>query len=397
VRPARATLQRLSWHPRKGTTEIDCHDPGYDCDKVGLEKCESECAEGEMPDCEALGLWQHRNVARGGDVARGLALLRITCEKGYGPGCVALAAQPEATPRDRAMITAALAPACDRGDPCGCALRGAALTFEPAGGARGVELLGDSCARGVVDACDEIELLREICERDRSAESQCARIRADLRPPWSPPRWPSAELPASLEGCFRLTAPVEPPDGDRCVSLATAEEHGWSTERGQICPTDGSFDPGALYCFSQGQYFVKPPHGPWDAHPAHWAAPPEKVSFRRRFSQLNDGDGVYLEADQGYLDELRLAGGEIYAMGDGAFARLDRLSASEQSATRAAIAALPSIDDACNKAYRCASSLRNTSGRRPSTGLRACLEAEEADRAYARKTLSKEGAEEACP
>jgi hypothetical protein len=396
ARPARAVLQRLSWHPRKGTTEIDCHDPGYDCDKVGLEKCESECAGGEMPDCVALGLWQHRNVARGGEVARGLALLRLTCDKGYGPGCVALAAQLEATPHDRARITAALAPACDGGDPCGCVLRGAALTFEPGGGARGVELLGDSCARGVLDACDEIELIREICERDHSRESQCARITAALRPPWSPPRWPSTDLPAALEGCFRLAAPEEPPDSERCVSRATAEEHGWSTEPGQVCPTDGSFDPGALYCFFQGQYFVKPPQGPWDAHPARWAAPPDKTSFRRRFSQRNEGDGAHVEADQGYLEALFLEGGELYALGDGAFARLDRLAPPDQLVLRAAVAALPSLDSTCDKAYRCSESLHGWSGHRSSTGLCACLDSLASDRARIEKELGTEAAKDAC-
>ena len=113
ARPEHARLPRLSWHPRKGTTEIpSCHEPSYDCDKVGLEKCEQECADGELPDCVALAEWQHRNVANGGNPARGLSLLRIACDKGSRLGCVALAADPAATGRDRATVLAALAPPC---------------------------------------------------------------------------------------------------------------------------------------------------------------------------------------------------------------------------------------------------------------------------------------------
>ena len=393
---ARPRLPRLSWHPRKGTTEIDCQEKSYDCDKVGLEKCESECADGELADCVALGIWQHRDVAKGGNPARGLSLLRMTCAKGFGLGCTALAAAEGVTPHDRATILATLTPVCARGDICGCAFQGEALTFEPTGGARGIELLGDSCARGATDACDGIGLLRDICERDHSRAGYCERIRADLRPRWPIPRWPSAELPESLVGCYQLSAPVDPPDGDRCVTKAAAEEHGWSTEQGQVCPTDGSFDPGTLYCFFGGQYFVKPPRGPWDAHPARWTAPPERLSFQRDFELRNEGDGEYLVADQGYLAELRREGSELFAAGDGAFARLDRLAEPAQVAARAAVAALPSLSTVCDKAYRCSESLHSWSGHRPSAGLRACRESLEADRARVEKTLGTEAAKDVC-
>jgi hypothetical protein len=390
--PARLTrpaLPRLSWYLRSGATRIDCNEPSYDCDDIGLEKCEAECADGEMPDCVALAAWQGHNLARGGDAARGLSLLRVACGKGFGPGCVALAAHPAATARDRATIAATLAPACASGNLCGCTLHGIALTFDAQGGARGIELLSDSCARGALDACDGLALLREICERDHSRASHCARIYADLRAPWSPPTWPSAELPASLQGCFRVAAQVETPDGERCVSLATAEKNGWSRERGDVCPRDGSFEPGALYCFLEGRYFVKPPRAPWDAHPARWAAPPSQTTvFRRRLEQVNDGDGARLVADQGDLEELRA---------EGVAARLERLAGADEKAARAAVAALPALEEACERAYRCSGAIHYRTGPIPSSGLRACIEWEDAERVYVEEELGKEAAKEACP
>ncbi len=133
----------------------------------------------------------------------------------------------------------------------------------------------------------------------------------------------------SLHGCFRVAAQLATPDGERCVPVATAQANGWSKERGHVCPDDGSFDPGALYCFLGGRYFVKPPRAPRDAHPALWAAPPDQAVFRLRLVHGNDGDGEWFAADQGYLEELRLSGGEILAGGDGVAARLERLGGPE--------------------------------------------------------------------
>jgi hypothetical protein len=399
ARPPRPSLPRLSWLPRKGTTEIDCSVPSYDCDKVGLEKCESECENGEMPDCVALAEWHDRGPAKGGNPARGLALLRLACNKGSGLGCVALAAHPAATPRDHATVAAMLAPRCERNELCACTLYGEALTLDDAhGGARGIELLGESCGRGAIDACEGLSLLHEICERDHSREAHCARIRADLRPPWSPPPWPGAELPASLQGCFRVAAEVETPDGERCVPVSTAEANGWSKERGYVCPEDGSFDPGTLYCFLDGQYFVKPPRGPWDAHPAVWAAPPDRTVFRLRLEQAREADREWLVADQGYLEELRISGPETLAIGDGVAARLERLSPLETKATRAQIAALPVLEDTCERAYRCSLTIHSWVGERRSRGsLRACLAWGSAEREAVAKELGSEAAKEACP
>ena len=393
----RRALPCLSWSPRSGVPEIDCHDPSYDCDNIGLEKCETECAGGEMADCVALGAWRGRNLAKGGDAARGLSLLRLACGKGFGLGCVELAAHPAATASDRAMITATLAPACARGDLCECTHHGVALSLDAQSGARGIELLSDSCARGVLDACDGLGLFRDICERDHEQSSHCARIRADLRAPWSPPTWPSAELPASLLGCFHVAAQVETPDGERCVSVATAKENGWAKDRGYVCPEDGSFEPGALYCFLEGQYFVKPPRAPWDAHSASWAAPPERTVLRRHLKQEKEDGQTWLVADQGYLEELRIEGGEILAVGDGVAARLERLAGADERAARAAVAALPALDEACERAYQCSAAISDQVRRRSFSGLRACLEWEDEARVYVEKALGKEAAKEACP
>jgi hypothetical protein len=378
-------------------TEIDCHDPSFACEQIDREQSEAACADGEMASCVALAIWQRCNRAKGGDAARGLSLVRIACSQGYGLGCVELAAHPEATARDRAAITATLAPVCARGDLCGCTNHGIALTLDEQSGARGVELLSDTCARGAPDACDALALSRDICERDHERSSSCARIRADLRAPWSPPTWPSAELPASLQGCFRVTAQVETPDGERCVSVATAKENGWAKERGYVCPEDGSFEPGALYCFLEDQYFVKPPRAPWDAHWSLWAAPPERTVLRRRLKQVNDGDGERLVADQGYLEELRVEGREILAVGDGVAARLERLAGADERAARAEVAALPTLNEACERAYRCSAAISRHADQRPSSGLRACIEWEDAYRVRAEEELGKEAAKEACP
>ncbi|MEP7122172.1 MAG: hypothetical protein ABJE95_14730 [Byssovorax sp.] len=396
--PSRPTLPRLSWSPRRGAAKVDCSEPSYDCDKVGLEKCESECASGEMPDCVALALSEDRGPAKGGNPARGLALLRLACDKGFGLGCVALAAHPGITARDRATITAALAPACARGELCGCSLYGVALTLDPPGEVRGIELLGDSCGRGAIDACDSLALVREICERDHAGTALCARIRADLRPPWSPPPWPGADFPASLRGCFRVAAQVETPEGERCPTLATAKAKGWSTERGAVCPEDGSFEPGALYCFQEGRYFVKPPGALWDAHPASWAAPPDHTVFRLLLEQGHEGGTVWLRPDQGYLEELRPAGAEILAIGDGVAARLERLSPPDEQAARRTIAALPALEDACDRADRCSRAVHSWTGERFSrVSLRACLEQEIAEREAIEKQIGRDGAKEACP
>lgn len=218
-----------------------------------------------------------------------------------------------------------------------------------------------------------------------------------MRAPWSPPIWPATELPAALEGCFRVAAQVETPDGERCATKATAEINGWSTEQGYVCPPDGSFDPGALYCFLPGRYFVKPPRAPWDAHPAQWAAPPDQSILRLRLEQSHDGDGEWLLADQGDLRELRPQDQQILAVGDGVAARLERLAGPEEKAARAAVAALPALEDACERAYRCGLTLHAWTGRRPSGGLRACLEWGDAERARVEKELGKEAAKEACP
>ncbi len=397
ARLKRPALPRLSWHPRSGVAEIDCHEPSYNCDNVDAAKSEVACTDGEMFACVALAGWHRCNLGKGGDDARALSLLRVACGKGFGLGCVELAAHPAATASDRAMITATLAPACARGDLCECTHHGVALSLDAERGARGIELLSDSCARGALDACDGLGLFRDICERDHERSSHCARIRADLRAPWSPPIWPLVELPASLQGCFRVAAQVATPDGERCVSVATAKENGWAKERGYVCPEDGSFEPGALYCFLEGQYFVKPPRAPWDAHWASWAASPERTVLRRFLKQEKEEDRAWLVADQGYLEELRADGREILAVGDGVAARLERLAGAEERAARAAVAALPALDEACEQAYRCSAAISYQSDRKLSSGLRACIEWEDAYRVRVEKELGKESAKEACP
>ena len=397
ARRTRPALPRLSWSPRSGVPEIECHDPSHNCDKIDPVMSEAKCANGEMLDCVALAAWQGCNLKKGGDASRALSLLRNACGKGFSLGCVELAAHPAATASDRAMITATLAPACARGDLCECTHHGVALSLDAQSGARGIELLSDACARGVLDACDGLALFRDLCERDHERSSHCARIRADLRAPWSPPTWPSAELPASLQGCFRVAAQVETPDGERCVSVATAEKNGWAKDRGYVCPEDGSFEPGALYCFLGGQYFVKPPRSPWDAHSAWWAAPPERTVLRRLLKQEKEDGRAWLVADQGYLEELRVEGSEILAVGDGVAARLERLTGADERAARAAVAALPALDEACERAYRCWAAISYQADRKLSSGLRACIQWEDEARMSVEEKLGGEAAKEACP
>jgi hypothetical protein len=400
-----SSLPRLAWRPRAGVNQIDCPDIDFDCNTAGLDVCENQCEEGVMADCVALADWLDHNAEKGGARARSLSLRRLACREGFGLGCAALATDPGVTARDRALINATLDPACSRGDLCACWHHGLALTFSPPEAARGIELLSGACGRGAEDACDALALLSEICERDGSETTTrpaayCARLRADQRSPWSPPPWPAAALPASLEGCFRVAEQVETPAGERCVSVADAEKNGWRSGRGYVCPKDGSFDPGTLYCFLGHHYFVKPPRGPWDAHPASWAASPDKTRFRLILSLAREaGRQAFLIPDQGYLEELRVTEDEILAVGDGVAARLERLPGQAEKSARAAVAALRTVANACERANRCERAIYDWSvlDRNRDVGLRACLEREAAMREAIEKKMGKEAAKEACP
>ena len=220
-----------------------------------------------METCTALAIWHESHRGQGGVRARALELLRLACGQGYGPGCVQLAANPRATAQDRALIAAALAPPCEREDACACWLYGEALSFDPQQEERGVEVLGEGCGHGAVDACDTLELLSQICQRDTWRKGFCARIRAEktLPPPHPefPAHWPPVPLPAALQGCFRVATAALAPDGTSCVVMADKTSQSPQWEGGDACPTDGSFEPGALYCFGEDLYFMKPAKGLW--------------------------------------------------------------------------------------------------------------------------------------
>ncbi|MDI1434818.1 hypothetical protein [Polyangium sorediatum] len=360
VTKATAAEKSIPFRPRPGVEVVECPLKSDDCASTGPEACEAACGDGDMAACVALAEWHKKHPNEGGKPERGMELLRMTCEKGFAWGCLTLAQQKEATTDDRARIEARLAEACGRDPRCGCWMYGSGLSFDPRTEVRGVETLGEACARGAQTACDELEILVEICERDQTRGGFCGRLREAqrLRPPApSPPQWSQAPLPAALAGCFRVRAPGGPrePEG---------------------------FGVGTLYCFTEGQAFMKPVGEPWDAWPARWSSTSEKIVFRNEAVRE--------------LMELRQEKPEIILQRGGFSAWLERLAGPEAEAALAETAALPALEEACARASRCVSALPyGYDGLMPET-LRECLSMEKGAREMIEGERGKEAAEKAC-
>ena len=360
VAKAIAAEKSIPFRPRPGIEPVDCPLKSDDCANAGPEACEEACGDGDMASCVALAEWHTKHPNEGGKPARGMELLRMTCEKGFAWGCLTLAWQKEATADDRARIETRLAAACGRDPMCGCWMYGSGLSFDPRTEARGVETLGEACARGALTACDELEVLVDICERDPARGGFCGRLREAhrLRPPDPPPlQWSQAPLPAALAGCFRVTAPGGP-----------REPKG--------------FGLGTLYCFTDSQAFMKPVGEPWDAWPARWSSTSEKSVFRN--------DAVR------ELMELRPETPEVILQRGGFSAWMQRLAGPEAEAALAETAALPALEEACARANRCTSVLPYGYDAVMPETLRECLATEKGAREMIEGERGKEAAEKAC-
>ncbi|MDI3289013.1 hypothetical protein [Polyangium sp. 15x6] len=359
---ARATAEEKSipFRPRPGVETVDCPITSDDCASTDPKACEAGCGDGDMAACVALAAWHTKHPKEGGGPARGMELLRMTCEKGFAWGCLTLAWQKEATSGDRARIETRLRAACERDSMCGCWMYGSGLSSDPRTAVRGVEMIGEACARGVLTACDELDILVDICDRDQARGGFCERLRESqrLRPPDPPPpEWSRTPLPAALAGCFRVKAPGGP-----------REPKG--------------FGLGTLYCFTDGRSFMKPVGEPWDAWPAQWSSTSERSVFK------NEAVGE--------LMELRQEKSEIVLQRGGFSAWLERLAGPEAEAALAETAALPALEEACARARRCVSALPyGYDGVMPES-LRECLATEKGAREMIEGERGKEAAEKAC-
>ncbi|MDI1446414.1 hypothetical protein [Polyangium sp. 6x1] len=182
---ATADEKRLPFRPRPGVEIVECPLPSDDCASTDPKACEASCGDGDMAACVSLAQWHVKHPNEGGEPARGMELLRRTCGKEFAWGCLTLASKKEATADDRAMIDARLGAACERDPVCGCWMYGSGLSFDPRTEVRAVETIGEACGRGALTACDELEILLEICERAQTRGALCGRLRESqpLRPP----------------------------------------------------------------------------------------------------------------------------------------------------------------------------------------------------------------------
>ncbi|MDI1478876.1 hypothetical protein [Polyangium sp. y55x31] len=360
VAKAAAAEKSIPFRPRPGVNTVDCPTETDDCASTSPATCEAACGDGDMAACVALAEWHARHPKDGGEPARGMELLRMTCEKGFAWGCLTLAWKKEATAGDRVMSEARLRTACERDAMCGCWMYGSGLTGDPRTEVRGVETIGEACERGALTACDELEILREICERDQVRGGMCRRLQQGwrLRPPDPPPpQWSRAPLPAALTGCFRVTAPGGPRE-----------------------PT--GFLVGTLYCFTDGRTFMKPVGEPWDAWRAQWSSTDERRVFRNE--AIRELMELYEEKPQVILQR------------GGFTAWLERLAGPEAEAALAETRALPDLEEACARAGRCVNALPyGYDGVMPET-LRECLSTEKGAREMIEGERGKEAAEKAC-
>jgi hypothetical protein len=353
-----------------------------------------------MDQCLSLARWHEQNHRLGGERSRALELLRLACGQGHGDACVELVTNAGATARDRAAPAAALAPRCARGDLCACFSDGVARTLTAPQSDGGVEVLSDACQRGALSACDSLELLAQICERDSDRAGPCARLLAGRpapgeRPEPAIPRLPAAALPASLEGCFAV--PPAPRGAAPCFRAWGAVE-ATGARQGSTCPRDGSFDPGATFCFARDRYFVKPTGQPWDVRPVEWQASPDGRRFRAYQERIavKTPKGT-LMGRRGAVEELVVSGQEVLVMGSGRGVRIERIEGREAGAVRDELARLRSLEDVCRSAARCEKAIPGGLDLPPDDGLRSCEARAQAARAVLAKQGGREAAEKACP
>lgn len=355
-----AAERTLPFRPQPGVEPVDCPSETDDCASTGPAACEAACGDGDMAACVALAEWHVKHPNEGGEPARSMDLLRMTCEKGFAWGCLTLAWKKEATAGDRARIEAKLGAACERDPMCGCWMYGSGLTGDPRTEVRGVETIGEACERGALTACDELEILLEICERNQARGDMCRRLQQGrrLRPPDPlPPQWSRAPLPAAFAGCFRVSAPEGP-----------REPKGLA--------------PGTLYCFTEGRAFMKPVGEVWDAWPAQWSSTEEKRVFRNEAVRE--------------LMELREERPQVILQRGGFTAWLERLAGPEAEAALAETAALPALEETCARAKRCVKALPyGYDGVMPES-LQECLATEKGAREIIEGERGKEAAEKAC-
>jgi hypothetical protein len=158
--------------------------------------------------------------------SKDIAEARVLCSESDAGNCLRLIEDAHVAEEDALLARARLAAACASDPVCGCAAYGRALTAARWARRVGeaVEMLRLSCVHGAVSACDDIELMAELCERD-DRENFCAALREGGRipPRIAVPLVGSMELPPTLAGCFAVTS-------DGAPSSTPASEPWWRAD-----------------------------------------------------------------------------------------------------------------------------------------------------------------------
>lgn len=160
-------------------------------------------------------------------VAPDVPTARAQCAGGVVKGCARLLALEEPSADTVALTNRVLGGACARdraesdarpGDAalalartCSCGAWGTASTFDRAREVEGIALLDEACTRGLLDACDQADLVAELCtlERRPMCDDLLAQGRVRTPPPGDDVFARPAVPPAALLGCFVVVEPGE--------------------------------------------------------------------------------------------------------------------------------------------------------------------------------------------
>jgi hypothetical protein len=387
-----------------GVAEVACRAADeHDCGYIGLDLCERGCGDGDLELCLALARWHEQNRRLGGERARALQLWRLACTKAHGESCVALVVNSGATAADLRMPAQTLGPLCARGDPCACRWYGEALSLTSDSSQRGIDLLSDACRGGAIDACDSLAVATELCERDAGYGGFCGRLlQGRPRPaaPLGPPSRPLARatLPAALEACFVVPGSPFLLPNEKVVARRPRTDR----QPPSACPYYETLGPGAVFCFAQDRYFVRPTRGGRDVRPVEWQRSPDGRSFsaRQPLIEMRTPDGTRMGRD-GAVDEVHLGPGvtptTVRVVGLGLEQELQRLTGAEEEAARSEIRAWPALETTCRQAARCEQAIPGGLDRSPDDGLCSCEERMAAARAALMAQQGAEAARASCP
>jgi len=244
--------------------------------------------------------------------------------------------------------------ACVSQGPCACAAYADALMLsaKPARQLEGLRLLDASCSAGVIRACDEGLLLATVCAELRENSPLCDELRQQNALPavHREPGWEARPLPSSLLTCFRgdVTATTNAFD---CASAACGDA---TRRKLTLC-----LEPSRLLWLTDV----------WDEQPVQW---------KWRAERWHAFDGT---------SEVASVGGEGTELRFGDGHAFSRVPGARNAELQREVAALPTVQQACDARSRCertlADVLRHTGqtnedpswgeGEAPEQSLAGCL------------------------